>query len=182
VYPPLLISNAWTNLHESWYVYHATWSHLNGIHHTSLPSVIPTLQPVKFLRQNLNIAWCASVRIPPIKCQCLNQYLWNLVCISWHLSPSQIWHSLYVFPNILVFCAVRVVSKESRRLVLPRTVCFQWRLLLAMFPLRVVLAVFLISKKCTVFFSDMYLDLQTIKERKHPLDSVIFKFGVGQIG
>jgi hypothetical protein len=31
--------NAWTNLYETWYVYHGTWAHLNGVFHKSLPSV-----------------------------------------------------------------------------------------------------------------------------------------------
>jgi hypothetical protein len=33
---------------------------------------------------------CVSVYPPPqITFECLNQSLWNLVCISWQLSPSQ---------------------------------------------------------------------------------------------
>jgi hypothetical protein len=39
------------------YVYQGTWDHHNGIIHKSLTSVIPILQPLKFLRKNLNIAW-----------------------------------------------------------------------------------------------------------------------------
>jgi hypothetical protein len=31
--------SAWTNLYETWYVYHGTWAHLNGTLHKSLPSV-----------------------------------------------------------------------------------------------------------------------------------------------
>jgi hypothetical protein len=27
--------NAWTNLYETWYAYHGTWAHLNGILHKS---------------------------------------------------------------------------------------------------------------------------------------------------
>jgi hypothetical protein len=31
--------NSWTNPHETWYVFHGTWAHLNGVLHKSLPSV-----------------------------------------------------------------------------------------------------------------------------------------------
>jgi hypothetical protein len=30
--------NAWENLYETWYAYHATWAHTNGVLHKSLPS------------------------------------------------------------------------------------------------------------------------------------------------
>jgi hypothetical protein len=83
--------------------------------------------------------------------ECLNQFLWNLVCISWHLNPSQ--QNTSKFPLIslrvhmcipllllangsakmlqwqqgiiggTVLYAVHVISKESRRLVIPRTSC-----------------------------------------------------------
>jgi hypothetical protein len=38
VYSPLSTLNSWNNFHESWYVYHGTWSHLNDILHKSLLS------------------------------------------------------------------------------------------------------------------------------------------------
>jgi hypothetical protein len=31
--------NSWTNLYETWYVYHGTWAHVNDVLHKSLPSV-----------------------------------------------------------------------------------------------------------------------------------------------
>jgi hypothetical protein len=31
--------NAWTNLYHTWYVYHGTWAHLNGIIHKPFPSI-----------------------------------------------------------------------------------------------------------------------------------------------
>jgi hypothetical protein len=39
--------NAWTNFHETWYVYHGIGAHLNGVVYKSLPSVcvsLPSLQ------------------------------------------------------------------------------------------------------------------------------------------
>jgi hypothetical protein len=35
--------NAWTNLYETRYVYHDTWSHLNGVLHKFLPLVSVSL-------------------------------------------------------------------------------------------------------------------------------------------
>jgi hypothetical protein len=52
-----IAQNACTSLNETWFVYHATWSHLNGILHKSLPSVTPRLQPLKlyhFINFNLH--------------------------------------------------------------------------------------------------------------------------------
>jgi hypothetical protein len=37
-----------TDLHETWYVYHDTWTHLTRVLHKPLPSVIRTLQPPIF--------------------------------------------------------------------------------------------------------------------------------------
>jgi hypothetical protein len=38
----LLTLNAWTDRHETWYVFHVTWAHLMEGLHRSSPSVIPT--------------------------------------------------------------------------------------------------------------------------------------------
>jgi hypothetical protein len=34
-----------TNLYETWYLYHGTWAHLNGVLHKSLPSVCICIPP-----------------------------------------------------------------------------------------------------------------------------------------
>jgi hypothetical protein len=39
VYPPYQILNAWTNFYETWYVYHGTSAHLNGVIRKYLPSI-----------------------------------------------------------------------------------------------------------------------------------------------
>jgi hypothetical protein len=36
---PYRLLNAWTNLYETWYVWHGTWAHLNCVLHKSLPLV-----------------------------------------------------------------------------------------------------------------------------------------------
>jgi hypothetical protein len=41
-------SDAYTNFHKTWYVYHAILGHLNGIFHKFLPSVIQTLHRLKY--------------------------------------------------------------------------------------------------------------------------------------
>jgi hypothetical protein len=44
------------------------------------------------LWNHLAVCQCVCVTVclsPPMKFECLNQSLRNLVCISWHLSPSQ---------------------------------------------------------------------------------------------
>jgi hypothetical protein len=48
--------NAYTNLREIWIEYYTTRTGLNGALHKYVPSVIPVLQPVTFLRHNLDIA------------------------------------------------------------------------------------------------------------------------------
>jgi hypothetical protein len=40
VSPPQQLSNFWTDLYETRYVYHGTWTHLNCVLHKSLPSVV----------------------------------------------------------------------------------------------------------------------------------------------
>jgi hypothetical protein len=43
---------------SSWnFVYHATAGHFSGIYPRSLPLVMQTLQPFRFLKESLNIAW-----------------------------------------------------------------------------------------------------------------------------
>jgi hypothetical protein len=97
-----------------------------------------------------NFSVCVSLN-PRIKFECLNQSLWNSVCISWHRSSSQ-WRTssispispcsyMYVATQRLckkchcgneytrnnrivrhaILYAVRVLSKEYRRLALSRT-------------------------------------------------------------
>jgi hypothetical protein len=39
MYPPHQHLNVWTNLYETWYMYHATWANLSGLFHKCLPSV-----------------------------------------------------------------------------------------------------------------------------------------------
>jgi hypothetical protein len=41
--PPHLFWNGWTNLYNTWFVFYATWAHLNVVLHKSIPSVcMPT--------------------------------------------------------------------------------------------------------------------------------------------
>jgi hypothetical protein len=62
VYPlPHQLLNAWTNLCETWYVYHCTWAHLKGLLHKSVPSVcVPVCVSLLSLLDN-----CSVKFIPP---------------------------------------------------------------------------------------------------------------------
>jgi hypothetical protein len=92
VSPPYQLLNAWKKLYETWYVYHVTWAHFNGILNKSLPTVCVSL-----------FACCqATARKERYRG---NEYTRNSRGIL----------------GRVVFYVVRVVTKESRRLVLPRT-------------------------------------------------------------
>jgi hypothetical protein len=55
VYAPYQLSNAWTNLYETWHVYHGAWAHLNGVLNKSLLSVCVCLYiPHNVARQRLS--------------------------------------------------------------------------------------------------------------------------------
>jgi hypothetical protein len=88
--------NALTNLYETWYVYHGTWAHLNGILHKSLPLV------------------CVSLCVSPIVAR---QRLGKSV------SGNEYARNNRRIVGRVVFCAVRVVWNESRWLFFPRTSC-----------------------------------------------------------
>jgi hypothetical protein len=68
--------------------------------------------------------FCLCIPPPPIYVWTPEPILWNMVCILRHVSPYQISHCLCGPPSLFVCCAVRVVSKENRRSVLPITYYF----------------------------------------------------------
>jgi hypothetical protein len=144
--PPLPIDlSTWNNLHETWYVYHGTWAHHNGVPHKSLPSV-----SVSICVSHPSLLGKGSVRcIPPfVARQRLGKHVpaatntrnnrrifGRVICCGvCFLSKESPWVCLYIpiplpgkkaFPRQRriaggVFCAVRAVSKGSRRLVPPR--------------------------------------------------------------
>ena len=85
--------NARTSLYETWYLYHGTWAHLNGILHKSLLLVIPLLHPPKFLRENINVEF-------------LHQSSCNLVCLEKNMSKD----------NVIIVCAdFNDISKNSAK-------------------------------------------------------------------
>jgi hypothetical protein len=51
---------------------------------------------------------CVSVNPLPLTFEYLNQSLWNFVCISWHLSPSQ-WHTYKSLPSVCVYVCVSLL-------------------------------------------------------------------------
>jgi hypothetical protein len=84
--------NAWTNFCETWYVYHGTWAHLNGVLHKSHQSVILYVHPPIAEQLGINVTMETNA------------------------------HNSRRIVRVF-FCAVRVVWKEIKLLVLPRTSC-----------------------------------------------------------
>jgi hypothetical protein len=122
------LSNAWTNLHETWYVYHGTWADLNGLLHESLPSVCVCICiPRNVARQRLSKHILAATDIYSNRrivgrfclCVCVSSLCRCYVATRWR-HP----HGKRRIVGGVVFYAVRVVSNESGRLVLPRTSCY----------------------------------------------------------
>jgi hypothetical protein len=102
----------------------------------------------------LSISLIFVVRLMRSPC-CLSEYLPNLCCEAYEITLLSIWvisrisvgrpmrspcclcvplsllgngPSTWVFPNLFVFYAVLVISKETRQEVLPRTSCYSWSL------------------------------------------------------
>jgi hypothetical protein len=147
--PPYRRLNAWTNLHETWY---GTWAHLNGVLHKSFPSVCVSVCVSLLSLQGNGSVKCVPPfgarqrlgRHVPVATNTGNNrriagrvifYVvhflprespWACLCIPLSLLGN---NSVETFPRQrriigdLVFCADRVVSKESRRLVPLRTSC-----------------------------------------------------------
>jgi hypothetical protein len=118
------------------YIYHGTWAHLNGVLHKSLPSVCASI-----CISLLSLLGNGSVKCIPhfIARQWLGKHItaatntricWTLVSVGLCIPLSLLCNnSVKTFPRQrrivggVVFYAVRVVSKESRQLVLHRTSC-----------------------------------------------------------
>jgi hypothetical protein len=153
---PCQLLNAWTNLYETWHVYHGNWAHLGGVLHKSLPSVC-----VSVCVSLLSLLGNGSVKcLPPfgarqrlgkhVPAATNTRYSRSIVgrvmfCTVHVVSKESLWvcglciplslvgnNSVKTVPRQrrivggIVFYAVHVVSKESRRLVLPRTSCSLW--------------------------------------------------------
>jgi hypothetical protein len=139
--PPYQLLNAWTNLYEIWCICHDTWVHLSGVLHKSFPSIRVPLSV-----SLLSLLYKGSVKfIPPFGSTqrlgkhvlaatdtCKNRKMFGLVCLCVCLCiPLSLLGHILVkilprqgrFVGGVVFYVVRVISKESRRLVVPRISC-----------------------------------------------------------
>jgi hypothetical protein len=133
--PTYQLLNVWTNPYETWYVYHATWAHINGVLHKSLSwvcmSVCLSLPPllgsgsVKTFPQQRIYATVEelldasfSMRSCPIEGEAI-----HLSFLRNNLVKTFQWQERIV--GGIVFYVVHVVSKENKRLVLPRTYCYR---------------------------------------------------------
>jgi hypothetical protein len=125
------------NLYETWYVYRGTWTHLNGILHKSLPRSICMCIPPSLLGNGSidTFPWQqihatieefleASFSIRSVSyqrrvcgCLCIPLPLLGNGSVNTFLRQRRIVGDIF-------FYAVRVLSKESRRLVLTRTCWF----------------------------------------------------------
>jgi hypothetical protein len=143
----LLIPPINLRISETWYVYHGNWAHLK-----SLPSVRVSVcvSVIALLRKGsakcipLFGAWQRlGKHVPAANNIRYNRLIVRRVifCAVCTLSKESLWVCMCVPPSLLgnnsvntfprqrrivggvVFYAVRVVSKQSRRLVLPRTPC-----------------------------------------------------------
>jgi hypothetical protein len=130
--------NAWTNLYETWYVYYGTWAHLNGILHKSLSSVSVSVcvSPLSLLHNGSVNTFPRQLIHETRKNFWTRRFLCGPCCIKGE-SVDLYMHPLIVQDNGsvntvprqqrivggVVFYAVRIVSKESTQLVLPRTSC-----------------------------------------------------------
>jgi hypothetical protein len=129
--------------HLNW---HANWHCVNGPYvcvcaiKTSLPSVIPTLQPHKFLRQNLNIAWMPvpifmklGTYIMPCEAIILCCYRVSLLCSDCISSHPFVIHSFKSFSPLLstsyyflfYWIYLQICTVLLRVLVWPSSVCAQ---------------------------------------------------------
>jgi hypothetical protein len=121
VYPPHQVLNSWTNLYKTWYAYHGTWAHLNGILHKSLP--------VCLLLGNGLVNRLPRQRVHTQKYNCsTRRYLWVRVVskeISWLVLPRTSC-SLFVSSFIVydVFPFFFLLSIFSLQLLFPYFVSF----------------------------------------------------------
>jgi hypothetical protein len=136
---PHFLVNALTNLYETWYTYHGTWAHFSCVLHKSLPSVcVPICVSLLSLVGKGSLKcispFVASQRFDKHVPAARNTHNSRIVgrlclCIPLSLVGNS---SVKTFPRQrrvvggVIFCAVCVVSKESRRLVLPKTSAFIW--------------------------------------------------------
>jgi hypothetical protein len=145
VHPPDQFLNIWTNIYETCYAHHGNWAHLSGVPHQSLPS--PCVSVCVSLLSLKGNGWVKCV--PPfIDKQRLGKHV-SAAIMELLDAPFSMKHLSYqrrfrgsVYPAIVsryhlgkdglnqrsmikgvVFYALRVVSKESRRLVLHRISC-----------------------------------------------------------
>jgi hypothetical protein len=134
--------NAWTNLYETWYAYHGTWAHLNGVLHKSLPSVCVSVCvfPLIVARQRLckHVPATTNTRnnrriIGRVVFYAIRvvskESLWVCLSIPLLLLGNGSVNTFSRQPKIVggvIFYQVRVVLKESKGLILPRTSCYYY--------------------------------------------------------
>jgi hypothetical protein len=111
--PPHELLNSWTNLYETWYSYHGTWAHLNGVFYKSLSLVCASVSvcslslignvPVATNRRIVfGVVFCVvrvikeSRRLFLTRTSCL--IIGYIVRSNFHQLPS-----VHLLPNIYLF-------------------------------------------------------------------------------
>jgi hypothetical protein len=134
---PLQLLNAWTNLYETWYVCHGTWTHLNGVPPISL--CVCLCIPLLLLLTNGSVNTFLRQLIQK---QQKNSLTVRFLCSPCLIKGESV--SLSVYPPIVdrqrldkhvpaatknyyqrLFYAVCVISKENKLLVFPKTSCYE---------------------------------------------------------
>jgi hypothetical protein len=123
--PPPRLLNTWTNLYEAWYVYHAIWASLIGVPPISLCVClcIPII-PRHRLGKHVPTATNTHNRIVGRVVFCAFRVIWKSLSLLGSGSVNTFPRQGKIVRGV-VFYVVRVVSKESRRLVLPRISCLK---------------------------------------------------------
>jgi hypothetical protein len=113
---PYELLNAWNNLYETWYAYHGTWAHLNGILYKSLPSVWVSVCVCPLLLKGNGLVKC----IPPFSARQL---------ISKHVPAAMNTHNNRRIVGHVAFYAVCVfIRGESVGLTIYPPIIARWQL------------------------------------------------------
>jgi hypothetical protein len=102
-----ILLNVWTNLYETWYVYHGTWAHLNGVFHKFLPSVCQYVYPFIVARQ-----WAGKNVAAAMNTHKTTELL--DASISMRSVPYQRKVGDYIFPELLVLFVIILDHKRER--------------------------------------------------------------------
>jgi hypothetical protein len=116
VYPPI---NFW--MPDTWYVYHDTWAHLNGVLHKSLPSVcVSVCVPLIIARQRLDKNVTAATTTHVTKKIC---WMRHFLCGPCRIKGKQASSSSQSFFLNNVICGIKIgeiIIKQKGNILLQK--------------------------------------------------------------